>query len=354
MSGTVAPPRDVAERATFHGSFPDAPQPPRSMRPRWTELNRVRVLGLVAIILALVALGLLLPKKTPNVVLETRSQAVLFVPSQTLDLVGAATPRHGLRPDGTPFTGILFTLTLPDDSSSVRADSSTAALADTLASDSWVSDSSVSVFVGTPVPTSRTMVHELHRLEVTPACAVRLEHYVRSLIRLDIEQPVTSRGSCTMSVDLTLSDSGRVLPVERRRPVVIGAPATLIFSPSQPLHFRSLPVKELRFETSESGTVQSAILNARLELPEIGGAATLAHLGDAVTLGALKGNVAEMVVRDTIRALFKGTATRPVIARRDLRPPVLQHLAHTHWRLGVTFVIAAFGLAAKFLPKSEE
>lgn len=345
----MAPPREGSALTAYQANLPESREPPGPTARHWPELSRSAVLGIVAFIVVVAALGLIVRQPRPGVVLDTRSQAVLFVPSQTVDLIAAATPRHGLEPDGTPFTGIRFTLTLPDDSSS-RAfdDSASRAFNDSLTR--AFDDSSVSAFVGSKLPTSRTMVHVLHRLEVTPACAVRLEHYFGTFIRLDIEQPVTSRRPCTMATDLTLLDSGLVLPVERRRPVIVGAPATLVLSPAQPLHFRHLPVSELRFETTETGTVRSAILSARMELPDIGGAAS-AHAGDAVTLGVLKGNVAEMVVRDTIHTLFKGSASKPVFARRDLRPPVLQYAAHTHWRLGVTFVIAALGLLAKFLPK---
>jgi hypothetical protein len=121
------------------------------------------------------------------------------------------------------------------------------------------------------------------------------------------------------------------------------------------VHFRNLPVSELRFETSDTGLVRSAILDAQIELPDVGNVGTkaaTAHVGDAVTLGKLKGTIAELIARDTLRTLFKGEASRPSIARRDLRPPMLEHLTYTHWRLGIAFVMGAVGIVAAFLPKA--
>jgi hypothetical protein len=335
VSGSAAPPRDTSERAGFHPGVPEPRPASRPTRPAWTELRRIAALGVITLLLALIAVGLILPKARPSVVLDAKSLAVVFVPSQTLDLVAAAAPRHGIEPGRMPFTGVQFTLTPPEDSSIVS------------------DDSSVSLFVGKSMLVSPTRVHVLQRLEVTSACAVRLEHYVGSLIRLDIEKPVASDAACTMSADVTWARAGGDSSMEIRRAVVLGAPATLVVSPRYPLHIRNVPVSELRFETSETGTVRSAILGARMELPDVGGATT-AHMGDAVTLGELEGNIAEIVLRDTIRTLFKGTASKPVIARRDLRPPVLQHLAHTHWRLGITFVIAALTLVGTFVPKAHK
>ncbi len=291
----------------------------------------MRVLIGLTIILGLIAAGLIFKKARPNVVLEARSHAVVFVPSRTLDLVTAVAPRYGLEPGGSPFTGIRFTPALPNDAS-LRA------------------------FTGAPIVASPNSLHSLQRLEVTPGCAVRLEHYVDRLIRLDVEWPAGSTAPCRMSADLTLADSVNFLPVEVRRPVELGAPATLIFEPPYPLHFRNLPVSAIRFETSDTGLVRSAILGARMELPdvgEVGEAAPTAHVGDAVTLGELEGSIAELVVRDTIRTLFKGKASRPSIARRDLRPPMLEHLTHTHWRLAIAFIAAGVGLLVHFLPKAK-
>ena len=172
--------------------------------------------------------------------------------------------------------------------------------------------------------------------------------------------PSTSIGAGLLALDaaeeverLTEAIREQVFHTLKRRGVVLGAPATLFVSPLYPLHLRHIPVSELRFETSETGIVRSAILGAHMELPDVGGVAN-AHVGDAVTLGKLEGSIAEMVVRDTLRTLFKGKASKPVIARRDLRPPLLQHLAHTHWRLGISFVIAALALVGTFVPKAHK
>jgi hypothetical protein len=329
VTSFAAPPRETSDPATLRPGSEALLEARRAPGPRWTERRRIAVLGGLTVIFAFMALGLLLRKARPNVVLEARSYAVVFLPSRTVDLVGAVTPRHGLEPGGIPFTGIRFTPPLPNDAS-------------------------MAAFAGRALSAPPTHVRALQRLEVTAACAVRIEHYVGSLIRLDIERPAGSPTPCTMSADVTLGDSTGVLPVEVRRPVEVGAPATLLFEPPYPLHFRNLPVSEVRFETSDTGLVRSAILAARLELPDVGGAATIAHVGDAVTLGELDGNIAEMVVRDTIRTLFKGRASRPAIARRDVRPPLLQHLAHSHWRLGIGFVVTALAMAGAFVPKPQK
>ena len=331
MTGPTAPPRQPPEHVALHPgvSGPRQSPPPPVARSRWTESRRIRVVIGAAIVLGSVAIGLILRKARPYVVLEARSHAVVFVPSRTVDLVTAVAPRHGLEPGGTPFTGIRFTPALPNDES-LRA------------------------FTGESIPASPDGVHSLQRLEVTAGCAVRLEHYVDRLIRLDVERPVGAPTDCQMSADLTLADAINLLPVAVQRTVELGAPATLIFEPATPLHLRNLPVSAIRFETSDTGLVRSAILGARIELPdigEVGGAATTAHVGDAVTLGELEGSIAELIVRDTIRTVFKGKASRPSIARRDLRPPVLEHLAHTRWQLAIGFLAAGLTLLANFLPK---
>lgn len=329
MTGLTAPPRQPPGRVALHPGATEVRQPPPDARPWWTEALRIRVVIGVAILLALLALGLMFKKAHPKVVLEARSHAVVFVPSRALDLVTAVAPRHGLEPGGTPFTGIRFTPALPNDAS-------------------------LHAFAGAPLPASPNALQSLQRLEVTAGCAVRLEHYIDRLIRLDVERPVGSTTPCQMSADLTLADSRNLLPVEVRRAVEIGAPATLIFAPPHPLHFRNVPVSAIRFETSDTGLVRSAIIGAHLELPDVGAvgaAAATAHVGDAVVLGELEGSIAELIVRDTVRTLFKGTASQPSIARRDLRPPLLEHLAHTHWRLAVAFLAAGLGLLAHFLPK---
>jgi len=331
VSGSAAPPREPPERVALHPGASELRPPAAPARSRWTERRRITVVIVAAIILGLVAAGLIYRKARPNVVLEARSHAVVFVPSRTLDLVTAVAPRHGLEPGGTPFTGIRFTPTLPNDES-------------------------LQAFTGTPVPASPNRLHSLQRLEVTPGCAVRLEHYVDRLIRLDIERPVGSPAACQMSADLTLADSINTLSVETRRAVELGGPATLIFEPPYALHFRNLPVSAIRFETSDTGLVRSAILDARVELPdvgEVGAAAATAHVGDVVTLGEVEGSIAELVVGDTIRTLFKGNASRPFIGRHDLRPAVLEHLAHTHWRLALAFIAAGLGLLVHFLPKTK-
>lgn len=297
----------------------------------WMESRRnVLVVGF-AILVAFATVLLILRKSEPRIVLEAKSHAVVFVPSRAVELVGSAAPRHGLEPGGRPFTGIRFTPRLPNDEA-FRA------------------------FAGTVVAAKPESVHALQRLEVTVGCAVRLEHYVDDLIRVDVESLVGGGDTCRMSADVTLADASGFLPVEvGPRSIKLGAPATLIFQPAHPLQLRDLPVSALRFETSDTGLVRSAILNARLELPDVaqvGGNAPTARLGDAVTLGDLKGTITELVVRDTIRTLFKGTASRPAIARRDLRPPMLEHLGHTHWRLGIAFVAVGLGLLAHFLPKA--
>ena len=297
---------------------------------RWTDVERIGVLGAFALVFAVAAALLIARKARPSVVLTARSHAVVFVPSRVIDLVGTAAPRHGLEPGGTPFTGIRFTPPL-------------------------LNDASLRAFTGMPVAATPGDVRSLQRLEVTPACAVRLEDYVDSLIRLDVEQPVASDSTCHLSANLMVADTSGLVPVEFQRAIKLGAPATLIFQPSHPLHLRNVPVSAVRFETSDTGLVRSAILHARLEIPTVGNVgadAPTAYPGDAVTLGDIEGgSIVELVVGDTIETLFKGDVSRPAIARRDLRPPMLEHLAHTHWRLGLAFVTAGLTLVVMFLPK---
>jgi hypothetical protein len=298
---------------------------------QWTEPRRVGVLLIVAILFTVLATLLILRKARPNVVVRAASHAVVFVPSRDLDLVAAATPRHGLEPGGTPFTGLRFTPMLPNDSA-MRA------------------------FTGAwPAPDRVDSVHSIQRLAVTSGCVVRLESYVAGMVRLDVEHPPLSDGSCRMIAELTLIEKGIWSTIEVPREIEVGAPATLIFASPYPVHFRNFPVSEIRFETSDTGLVRSAILDAQIELPDVGNVgakASAAHVGDAVTLGELEGTIAELVVRDTLRTLFKGKASKPSIDRRDLRPPVLEHLTHTHWRLGIAFVMGAVGIVAAFLPKA--
>jgi hypothetical protein len=222
-------------------------------------------------------------------------------------------------------------------------------------------DAALFTFTGMAQPVGATdSVHALQRLEVTAGCAVRLEQYFGQWIRLDIERPTPPRSPpCTMSGFLLMaatdSTGWTTLEIPSRQ-ITLDAPATLIFRPAYPLHLRNVPVSELRFETNDTGFVRSAILGARLELSDVGDVrdkAPTAHVGDAVTLGELEGRVAEIVVRDTIRTVFKGTASRPAIARHDLRPTWLEYLGHTRGRLALAFALATAGFVALILPKGK-
>jgi hypothetical protein len=268
-----------------------------------------------------VVLILYLVKVSPRIVLDARSHAVVFVPADTIDLVRLASPRHGLEAGGVPFTGIRFADTLPGD---VTLES----------------------FMESP-PTDG--LHSLQRFDVTPECTVRLEHYVDKVVRLDIEGPAMS-GDCWMSAAFTLAGGSRRPRELDPRPVKFRAPVTLVFEPLYPLHLRNIPVSQLRFETSDTGFVRSSIIAATLELPEIdrtGPDAVIAYLGDAVRLGRVEGHIAEIVVADTIRTLFKGSASRPRIEEQKLRPTSLEYLSHhPDFRLGIVVIVTALTLVA--------
>lgn len=272
-------------------------------------------------------------KAEPLVVVEARSHAVVFVPAATLDLVSLAAPRHGLEPGGLPFSGIRFT---PKE------------WADALSS---------------LIPNSEAHAnkeHVLRRLDVTPDCAVRLENYVDDWFRLDIEPRNPNDTTCFIAAVLTRPSSDTtmtLIPVDSHR-VVAARPVTLVIGPDVPLHLRHVPVSRLRFETSDTGFVRSAILDARIELPQVaetGNDAHVARVGDVVRLGSLTGDLVEVVVTDTIRTVFKGRAARPVVERADLRPSLLEVAAHTPWvRLivvvlvsGVTVVAAIYQVIPK-------
>ena len=289
----------------------------------------------VALLAALLSVTLIVRKAKPYVVVDARSYAVAFVPAGHLELVGTTSPRHGLEPGGIPFAGIRFVPMLPNDAL-LRA------------------------FAGDSMPANAApRAHSLQRLEVTSGCTVRLELYVDGKVRLDIEGPPPQGAECRMAAGLMLTTprSERWETVDiPSRPITAGSPATLIFKPPYPLHLRNVPVSALRFETTDTGLVRSAILEARLELPEVGAvgdAARTAYLGDPLTLGEIRGDIAEIVVRDTIRTLFKGEAKAPVIASADLRPTLIEYLAHTHWQLALAVVAGAVAFASAILPKEK-
>ena len=69
MTGLTAPPRQPPGRVALHPGATEVRQPPPDARPWWTEALRIRVVIAVAILLALLALGLMFKKAHPNVVL---------------------------------------------------------------------------------------------------------------------------------------------------------------------------------------------------------------------------------------------------------------------------------------------
>jgi hypothetical protein len=143
------------------------------------------------------------------------------------------------------------------------------------------------------------------------------------------------------------------------REIVRESPIDLTFTPTSALRLRHIPVSELRFETEEAGQLRKAIsgeallqssaIEAALVLPDFGGENEPhpARLGDIINLGRLDGEVVELIIGDTLRTLYRGTASNPEIAGFSLRPSLLEELAaNDAVRLVLVVFVSLLGLIA--------
>ncbi len=309
--------------------------PPPTRRPRAKEIQHGVLWSLLALLSVTLIAGIVMSwlptTQPPFVLLQARSYAAVLVPSENLDLVQAARPRFSVEPGGAQFAGIRF-----DDSLFV------------------------SRFRGTPEGASLdTVVRLVQSLDVTAGCTVRIEHWVDRQIRLKIERSpviaVADPGRCLMFAELiTVNDDNVVV----ERVIERDSPVDLKFAPLAPLRLRHMPVSELRFETEDAGQLreailgesllQSAIIEATLTLPDFRGDEErhTARLGDVVKLGKLEGQIIELLVGDTIRTMYRGTADDPQVAGHELRPNLLeQAAAHDAIRMMLIIMVSLLGLA---------
>ncbi len=274
-------------------------------------------------------------RRPPRVVLQARSYAVALVPDTTIDLVQAARPRFSVEADGAQFAGIRLATPVPVD-----------------------------VFRPHHADSPPPLIRLIQSLDVTPGCTVRFEHWVERRIRLTIERlPGTLRAAesseplrCIVFAELLLVGD-EVETVERE--IERESPIALTFATNATLRLRHIPVSELRFETEEAGQLRKAIsgealfqssaIEATLTMPDFGGEKDPhpARLGDVINLGRLHGEVVELIVGDTLRTLYRGTATNPEIAGFTLRPSLLEELAANEAvRLSLVIVVSLLGLIA--------
>lgn len=260
----------------------------------------------------------------PWTVVQTTSDAIIVQPSGIIDLVTLARPRFGLYDSLRVFDGISLDPHMH-------------------------TDTLLQTFGPEPVDTPGNVL-VIQRLEVTPQCQVSIEQMGDRLIRVDIrsirsDSAGAPENSCWASAEMMAertSDADTVR-VSRETRVFPGQPMTLQFRPRDPLRLRRFAVSGLGFTTSESGSPESAIRGGFVYLPDYGNSRDTLYSGDRLTLGELQGELAELHFgRDGIRALFKGTASDPMIGARDLEPSILQQSFYADDLKIVVAIIVAF------------
>lgn len=325
MSGdadSVLKVRDL-RRSTRRDARDGRSRVPRARRP----ISISAQIAMIAIaLLCLTSLAAVMPMRgAPRIALSVESDVLVFAPAEVLDLVRSAAPPYGVHVDGRPWGGIEPVVPIP-----------------------WTGADGVGAMLGgadVDVAAQAPMVEmlALRQLMVSPACEVQLEPWPNGELSMAIRTDVAPSPAAACSIEGTsvLRRLDRLLPAEPfGRVLDKGDVVRLRFQPRVPIHFGRIAVAGLGFIGQPHGEVVSTIRSGTLALPDHASRDTL-YYGDALSLGELHGNLTGVEIGSTIRTTFSGTASRPGIAERQLRPSLLTSLYHSRTIHLVVVVIAA-------------
>lgn len=295
--------------------------------------------ALVALVLALVPADKILFVDEARLVVNATSDAVVFRPDSSFNLIAAAAPLGGMSVSATEanaepvvFQGLRLVSALPARAARIG-----------LGTDPRAGD-------------PPGLFDRMRELYVSPGCAVRIEGVSGRSFRLDIQ--TIPNQQCTLDAELVSADSEvLILPgatpgamdtivardyLSIRSVVQESRPASIRFHPEEPVRFSRLSVAGLAFESQG----RSAIRAATMDMPDLGLTNLRAYAGDILTLGRTRGHVMELAVDGTIRTIFNGRAEQPLLRDRALRPSALR--AAVFWepfRLTVALIVGVVGLA---------
>lgn len=273
----------------------------------------------------------------PAVMADVRTDAVVLMPADTVDVIRSVRPRLGLAADGLPFTGLpistvglepLLRALAPHDSVSV--DTSAVAL--------------------------------LTAFDVTPGCALQLESTGQQWLPLTVVHAGQS-SPCVVRAELRYGDRRRRgrWTVSRIDTVNQTETFRVTLLARDTLRFRGMAVRSVAFSTRERDSVENAIRWGRLRFPDYPARAESLVLGDSLSLGPLtSGTIPELRAGAALDVVVRGTVQHPTLNGRPLRPSLRAELqASPHFDLVfgaftalVTFALPLIDAALKWRQKA--
>jgi hypothetical protein len=300
-----------------------------------------------AVIVLVIVAGLLLTSipvpASQSVVVDVKTDGIVFRPDTTFDLVAA----NGRSADAAG-------MTLDPPYIHLRGDSATAPAYRRVLPDT--SDVAVSAFA-------------LQRLDVSDGCVLYLDRLDRGWMRVGILPAPAAPTTCEVrgrvwsgepsALDSLTQPPGwdsavpELQPIELHATPAPGRPASLTFRPAFGLRLRRIPVTQLSFESREQGPmVESGILGGTIRLPAVGNETHTVFMRDTLSLGEVTGTIlgltaGDSTAGDTLATLFRGTASSPRIGSESLKPKILTWMYHQDWlRFALGLGLTAFGIVA--------
>ena len=174
----------------------------------------------------------------------------------------------------------------------------------------------------------------IQEFAVTPGCYVWLEPWANKTVQLGIHAADTTAGACQAEALVFSDDRGSEAAwrvhrvIDSRRSLIIRVtPDSTLPAP----RLENVAVASVAFDMNERGDVESGILAGMVRLTEWENVGDTLLLHDRLSMGetcfeGACGQLAQVVVGDTLEVVFRGTASETLISGRDLRLTRLEQL----------------------------